>query len=128
MTTLTSLGSDLLNPEHFKPRGSHQLGMRQYNERVVLQAIGLHSSHPKAELARLTHLSTQTVSLIIDRLLADGLVIKQEAVRGKVGQPSVPIALSPDGVLSIGVKVGRRSMDTLLLGFTGQVRARYAGV
>ncbi|MBS7806102.1 ROK family transcriptional regulator [Variovorax sp. PCZ-1] len=109
---------------HFKPRGSNQLGMRQYNERVVLQAIRLHGSCPKAELARLTHLSTQTVSLIIDRLIGDGLVVKQEAVRGKVGQPSVPIALNPDGAFSIGIKVGRRSVDTLLLDFTGQVRER----
>lgn len=113
-----------LDALHFKPRGSNQLGMRQYNERVVLQAIRLHGSCAKAELARLTHLSTQTVSLIIDRLLADGLVIKQDAVRGKVGQPSVPIALNPDGAFSIGIKVGRRSVDTLLLDFTGQVQDR----
>lgn len=125
---------DVLTPEpeasedalHFKPRGSNQGGMRQYNERVVLQAIRLHGSVPKAELARLTHLSTQTVSLIIDRLLADGLVIKQEAVRGKVGQPSVPIALNPEGAFSVGIKVGRRSVDTLLLDFTGQVVDRHS--
>jgi predicted NBD/HSP70 family sugar kinase len=109
---------------HFKPRGSNQGGMRQYNERVVLQAIRLHGSCPKAELSRLTHLSTQTVSLIIDRLIGDGLVIKQDAVRGKVGQPSVPIALNPQGAFSIGIKVGRRSTDVLLLDFTGQVRQR----
>lgn len=111
-------------PVHFKPRGSNQMGMRQYNERVVLQAIRLHDSLAKADLARLTHLSTQTVSLIIDRLHADGLVLKQAAVRGKVGQPSVPIALNPDGAFAIGIKIGRRSCDTLLLDFTGQVRER----
>jgi predicted NBD/HSP70 family sugar kinase len=112
------------SPVHFKPRGSNQIGMRQYNERVVLHAIRLHGSLPKADLARLTHLSTQTVSLIIDRLHADGLVVKQAAVRGKVGQPSVPMALNPDGAFSIGIKIGRRNCDTLLLDFTGQVRER----
>jgi predicted NBD/HSP70 family sugar kinase len=112
------------SPVHFKPRGSNQIGMRQYNERVVLHAIRLHGSLPKADLARLTQLSTQTVSLIIDRLHADGLVIKQAAVRGKVGQPSVPMALNPDGAFSIGIKIGRRNCDTLLLDFTGQVRER----
>jgi predicted NBD/HSP70 family sugar kinase len=111
-------------PLLFKPRGSNQGGMRQYNERVLLQAIRLHGSRPKAELARLTHLSTQTVSLIVDRLLDEGLLQKQDAVRGKVGQPSVPIALNPQGAYSIGIKVGRRSADTLLLDFTGQVVAR----
>jgi predicted NBD/HSP70 family sugar kinase len=111
-------------PVHFKPRGSNQIGMRQYNERVVLQAIRLHDSLAKADLARLTHLSSQTISLIIDRLHVDGLVVKQAAVRGRVGQPSVPIALNPDGAFAIGIKIGRRSCDTLLLDFTGQVRER----
>lgn len=116
--------SDDQAPAHFKPRGSNQIGMRQYNERVVLHAIRLHGSLAKADLARLTHLSTQTVSLIIDRLHADGLVIKQAALRGKVGQPSVPMALNPDGAFSIGIKIGRRNCDTLLLDFNGQVRER----
>lgn len=109
---------------HFKPRGSNQIGMRQFNERVVLHAIRLHGAQPKADLARLTHLSTQTVSLIIERLLNDDLVLKQEPVRGKVGQPSVPIALNPEGAFSIGIKLGRRSCDALLVDFNGVARER----
>ena len=38
-----------------RPRGSNQVGMRQFNERVVLQAIRLHGSLSKAGIARLTH-------------------------------------------------------------------------
>ena len=98
--------------------------MRQFNERVVLQAIRLHGSVPKAEIARLTRLTPQTVQVIIARLEADALVAKLAPVRGKVGQPSVPMALNPDGAFSIGIKIGRRSMDMLLLDFTGAVRER----
>jgi len=98
--------------------------MRQFNERVVLQAIRLHGSVAKAEIARLTHLTAQTVQIIIARLEADGLVTRLEPVRGKVGQPSVPMALNPDGAFSIGIKIGRRSLDMLLLDFAGQVRER----
>ncbi|MEX8516968.1 MAG: ROK family transcriptional regulator [Leptothrix sp. (in: b-proteobacteria)] len=107
-----------------RPRGSNHVGMRQYNERVVLQAIRLHGELPKADLARLTHLSTQTVSLIVNKLLDDQLLIKLEPLRGRIGQPSVPIALNPQGAFSIGVKIGRRSMDVLLIDFTGAVRQR----
>ncbi|MES2934783.1 MAG: ROK family transcriptional regulator [Pseudomonadota bacterium] len=107
-----------------RPRGSNQIGMSQFNERVVLQAIRLNGSMPKADIARLTNLSTQTVSLIINRLLEGGMVLKQKALRGKVGQPSVPIALNPDGAFSIGIKIGRRGMDVLLVDFTGRVRER----
>ncbi len=110
--------------ERLRPRGSNHVGMRQFNERVVLHAIRLHGSLPKAEIARLTHLTAQTVQLIMGRLEAEGLVIKQAAQRGKVGQPSVPMALNPDGAFSIGIKIGRRSMDALLVDFTAQVRQR----
>ena len=107
-----------------RPRGSNNVGMRQFNERVVLQAIRLHGSLPKAEIARLTRLTPQTVQVIIARLEADGLVQKLEPVRGKVGQPSVPMALMPDGAFSIGIEIGRRSLDLLLLDFAGAVRER----
>ncbi|MDP9043842.1 MAG: ROK family transcriptional regulator [Pseudomonadota bacterium] len=98
--------------------------MRQFNERVVLQAIRLNGSLAKAEIARVTRLTAQTVQIIIARLEADGLVTKLSPVRGKVGQPSVPMTLNPDGAFSIGIKIGRRSLDLLLLDFTGQVRER----
>lgn len=104
--------------------GSNQVGMREYNERVLLQAIRLHGSLPKAELARLSKLSTQTVSVIVDRLLAEGLVERRESQRGKVGQPARPIALRADAAFSVGVRLGRRSLDVLLLDFCGQERWR----
>jgi predicted NBD/HSP70 family sugar kinase len=106
--------------------GSNQLGMRQFNERIVLQAIRLHGALPKADIARLTRLSMQTVSLIVDHLIEDGLLARdpKTRVRGRIGQPSVPISLRADGAFSIGVKVGRRSLDVLSMDFAGSVRAR----
>jgi len=112
------------NAWQLRPRGSRQGGLRQYNERVVLQAIRLHGSLPGAEIARLTQLTAQTVSLISKRLLDDGLLVKGAPQRGKVGQPSVPLALNPDGAFAVGIKVGRRSTDLLLVDFTGAVRWR----
>jgi predicted NBD/HSP70 family sugar kinase len=109
---------------HLRPRGSSQGGMRQYNERVVLQAIRLHGPCASAEIARLTQLTAQTISLITKRLLEEGLLLKGEPQRGKVGQPSVPLRLNPDGAFAVGIKVGRRSMDMLLVDFTGEVRQR----
>jgi predicted NBD/HSP70 family sugar kinase len=108
-----------------KPRGSSQGGLRQYNERVVLQAIRLNGALAGAEIARVTHLTAQTVSMIAKRLIDDGLLIKGTPVRGKVGQPSVPLTLDPDGAFAIGIKVGRRDMDILLVDFVGAVRARW---
>ena len=36
-----------------RPRGSNHVGMRQFNERVVRQAIRLNGSLPKAAIAKL---------------------------------------------------------------------------
>ena len=124
MTTDVSLTDD--TPGHLRPRGSSQGGLRQYNERVVLQALRLHGALPAAELARLTHLTAQTISMITKRLLDEGLLLKGQPLRGKVGQPSVPLSLNPDGAMSVGIKVGRRSLDILLVDFNGQARQRNA--
>lgn len=111
-------------PSRLRPRGSNQVGMRQFNERVVLQALRAHGSLAKADLARLTGLTAQTIGLITARLDEDQLLTKGEPVRGKVGQPSVPIGLNPDGAFAIGIKIARRSADWLLVDFTGRVRER----
>ncbi len=116
---------DAGTPTHTPPRGSSQGGVRQYNERVVLEAVRLHGALPAADIARQTQLTAQTVSMIGKRLLDDGLLIKGARQRGKVGQPSVPLSLNPDGAFAIGIKVGRRSLDTLLVDFTGARRHRY---
>lgn len=75
---------------------------------------------PKAEIARLTGLSAQTVSVIMRALEHDGLIAKGEKLRGKVGQPSLPMQLAPDGAYFLGFKVGRRSAELILVDFTGQ--------
>jgi len=113
-------------PDLLRPRGSNQVGMRQFNERVVLQALRVHASLPKADLARLTGLSAQTIGLITARLEEDQLIVKQGRVRGRIGQPSVPLALNPDGAFAIGIKVGRRGAEWLLIDFAAQVRERHA--
>ncbi len=103
-------------------RGTNQIGVRLYNERLILSLIRRLGSVPKAEIARLTGLSAQTVSVIMRALEADGLVLKREPERGRVGQPRVPFQLDPDGAFALGLKIGRRSSDMVLLDFAGAVR------
>ena len=103
-------------------RGTTQNGVRLYNERLVLSLIRQYEQLPKAEIARLTGLSAQTVSVIVRQLERDNLVIAGAKQRGKVGQPLVPFSLNPDGAFSIGLKVGRRSGDMVLLDLAGKVR------
>ena len=104
-------------------RGTNQSGMRAHNERLVLSLVRQHGSLAKSDIARMTGLSAQTVSVIMRELEADGLLVRQAPVRGRIGQPSVPMALDPDGAFFIGLKIGRRSAELVLIDFLGNVRS-----
>ena len=41
-------------------------------------------------------------------------------VRWRIGQPSVPMALDADGAFFLGLKIGRRSADLMLVDFLGR--------
>jgi predicted NBD/HSP70 family sugar kinase len=102
-------------------RGSNQTTLRAYNERLVLSLVRRFGNLAKADIARSTGLSAQTVSVIMRALEKDGLLLRGIPVRGKVGQPSVPMSLSPKGVYSVGLKVGRRTADIILIDFLGNI-------
>jgi predicted NBD/HSP70 family sugar kinase len=107
-------------------RGSNLASVRHFNDRIVLQTLRVRGPQAKVELARLTGLTAQSIGLIVQRLENDGLLIRQPPVRGKVGQPSVPIALDPSGTFSIGLKIGRRGTDFLIVDFLGHIVERYS--
>ncbi len=102
--------------------GANQLGVRAHNERLVLSLVRRHGALSKADIARRSGLSAQTVSVIMRELEKDGLLSRDAPVRGRVGQPSIPMRLNPDAVLSFGVKIGRRSADLVLMDFVGGIR------
>jgi hypothetical protein len=68
-------------------------------------------------------LTAQTIGLITARLDEDQL-LRREALRGRVGQPSVPHRPEPRRRLCHRHQDGRRSADWLLVDFTGHVRER----
>ncbi|GAA3058829.1 ROK family transcriptional regulator [Rhizobium viscosum] len=108
----------ILNPSG----GANQIRVRAYNERLVLSLVRLYGALSKADIARRSGLSAQTVSVIMRVLEKEGLLSRGEPVRGRVGQPSIPMRLNPDAVYSFGVKIGRRSADLVLMDFVGRIR------
>jgi predicted NBD/HSP70 family sugar kinase len=101
-------------------RGTNQSGMRAQNERTVLSILRRHGPLAKTDIARITGLSVQAVSVMMRKLEEDGLLERREKLRGKVGQPLVPMALAPEGAFFIGLKLGRRSTDLMLVDFLGR--------
>lgn len=82
---------------------------------MVLSLLRRNKSMPKADLARQMGLSPTAVGTIISQLEVDGLVLRGEPQRGKVGQPSVPYRIDPAGCYSLGLKIGRRTTELVLL-------------
>lgn len=102
--------------------GVNQSRARDHNERLLLSLIQRHGALPGSELARHAGLSPQTVSVILRQLEREGLLVKGEPIRGKVGKPSVPLQLAPDGIFSAGLKIGRRSAELVLMDSLGHIR------
>ena len=60
----------------------------------------------------------------MNRLQAEGLLKREAPLRGRVGQPTVPMSLDPEGAHSLGLTIGRRGCDLVLVDFCGGVRKR----
>ena len=104
--------------------GANQAGVRLYNERLLLSLVRRFGPLSKIEVARLTGLSVQSTSAITNRLQADGLLKREAPLRGRVGQPTIPMSIDPEGAYSFGLKVGRRGCDLVLVDFRGAICQR----
>ena len=102
-------------------RGSNQIAVRSYNERLILHLVRHHGNLTKSEAARATGLSANAVSVIFRALEEEDLVIREAPLRGRIGQPSTPVRLNPDARHYFGLKIGRRSADLVLIDFVGGV-------
>lgn len=102
-------------------RGLQHQGLRRANERAVLTVIGFNPGVSNADISRLSGLAPQTVSAILVDLDAVGLIARGEVLRGRRGQPATPIFLAAEGAFAIGVEIGWRHVDVLLLDLHGQV-------
>ncbi len=123
MTDVSTAAGDREDLASASHRGSNQRGMRAYNERLVLSLVRRHGSLSKTDIAKMTGLSAQTVSVIMRGLEKDRLLVRGEPLRGRVGQPSVPLSLNPNGAYFFGLKIGRRSAEMVLVDFLGRIRA-----
>ncbi len=98
--------------------------LRSRNERAILTALRNSGLLASAEIAKTLDLSAQTASVITRSLAADGLLQKEDPVKGKVGKPQTPFSLSPDGAFAFGLLIGRRGADLVMMDLTGGVRQR----
>jgi len=97
---------------------------KAYNFRIVLETIRRFGPISRAEVARRTELTAQTVSNITRKLLDMGLIYEAERLRDGRGAPSIQLTINPDGAYSIGLDLDRDHLTALLVDFAGQIRHR----
>lgn len=105
-------------------KGSNSKKLRHYNERVILEAIRKMSQASKADIARTARLTPAAVAVIVDELEQSGFVRAVGKRLGQRGSPSMLYEVNPDRIFSIGIKIGRRALEAVLLDFAGRVRMR----
>tara|TARA_R110002094_G_scaffold209278_1_gene179719 strand:+ start:3034 stop:4122 length:1089 start_codon:yes stop_codon:yes gene_type:complete len=104
-----------------RANGLNAVSVRSHNERLVLALLLQHGGISRMAIGEKTGLSAQTVSVIVRSLEQEGLVAKGLAQKGRVGPPTIPMSLNPDGAYSIGVSIGFRKTEIVLIDFVGEI-------
>ena len=102
-------------------RGSNQITVRSHNERLILGLVRRNGELSKSEAARLTGLSNNATSVILRALEKENLLLKGEPIRGKVGQPSIPMRINPDARYYLALRIGRRAVELAVINFAGEI-------
>lgn len=103
-------------------RGKNPGRSRTHNRRVILDLLRRHGQLGRQDLARMTELSAQAVTNIAEGLVADGLVLPTDRLRGGRGQPPLQYAINPNGAFTIGMELAVTRLVTAVVDLGGAVR------
>jgi predicted NBD/HSP70 family sugar kinase len=104
--------------------GTNLAQAKSHNRRVVIEAIRTNGPLSRAAIARLTALTSQTVSNIVEELERSKLLKPDAPQKVARGQPITPYSINPNGAYSIGLELERHHAAGVLTDLSGTVRAR----
>lgn len=100
--------------------GTNQDGASAHNRRVIIDALRSNGPVSRADLARATSLTKQTVSNIVEHLTNEGFIEALPAVKQGRGQPFTPYRLIANGAFAIGLQIDRFLVRAVLVDFLGK--------
>ena len=104
--------------------GTNLTYTKAYNFRIVFETIRLHGPISRADVARMTSLTAQTVSNIVARLLERNFVKEGRKFQKKRGAPSITLQVNPEGAYSIGLDFNRDHLTGILVDLAGKVKTK----
>jgi predicted NBD/HSP70 family sugar kinase len=110
-----------------QPVGTNLPKVGSYNQNVVLDAIRSSGATSRVELAERTGLTAQTISVIVRRLLTDGLVREDGARRpagpSGGGKPRTTLRVEPTAGYAVGLHFDPGRIAAVLVDLAGSVLA-----
>lgn len=104
--------------------GTNLVYTKQYNLRIVHEVIRLFGPVSRAEIARHTDLTGQTISNLVRELLSLRLINEGARRTEGRGAPSTALAINPDGMYAIGLDLDVDHLTGVLVDLAGTVRQR----
>lgn len=101
------------------PTGSNAGRSRAYNRSLVLGHVRAAGGCGRAEIARASGLTTQTVSNIIAELEAEGLLREAGYRTGGRGLPAVQYRIEPGGGFALGIELRPDAIRAAILDLSG---------
>lgn len=102
---------------------TNAVAKRTFEERMVLSLLKQHGTLQETDIVSRSGLPLQAVSRLLNDLEKDALLLMRELPRGAANQLVSAATLNPDGAFSIGLKIGRRTSELVLMDFSGAIRA-----
>ena len=97
--------------------------MRQLSVRSVMEAMLRRGPVSRAELARITQLSKQTISEVVRALEKSGWIGVSGQVQGALGRSAVTYELREDAAVVLGIDLGGTKLHVALANLAGTVVA-----
>jgi predicted NBD/HSP70 family sugar kinase len=94
---------------------------RQLSRRNIFEALLTQGPISRAELSKVTGLSKQTTSEVVERFEEQGLVRPVGRTSGSIGRTAVLYELSPDAGYCLGVDLGGSKISAAIADFSGNI-------
>ncbi|MEQ9309213.1 MAG: ROK family transcriptional regulator [Balneolaceae bacterium] len=104
--------------------GTNLTYTKAYNFRIVFETVRLHGPISRADVARRTSLTAQTVSNIVSRLLERQFIQEGRKLQKKRGAPSTTLEVNPNGAFSVGLDFNRDHLTAILVDLAGSVKTK----
>lgn len=94
--------------------------IKRYNRNLVMRLL-IAQPLSRAELARKTGLTRQTLSNIADEMLSENLIIEEESVKSQKGRAPLLLNIKSDAFYAMGVYLSRAGCLVGLVNIKGQI-------